>query len=229
MRILLINPPFHSATTSYGLGAQVPLGLVLVGGALIAPGHDVMLIDAGARRLSNEDIVKEAMNFRPDVIMTGHAGSTAAHPIAIRMARALKAALPMSMIVYGGVFPTYHGKDILAAEPPIDVIVKGEGKQTIVNLAGALETGGDLSAVKGIVYRDNPAIRETAPAEMIADLDRFRAGWELIEDWDLYQCWGLGRAAVVQFSRGCPHPCTYCGQRGILDEMALSGSSKSGG
>jgi anaerobic magnesium-protoporphyrin IX monomethyl ester cyclase len=114
MRILLINPPFHSATTSYGLGTQVPLGLALVGGALLEPGHDVWLIDAEARRLSNEDIVKEAMNFRPDVIMTGHAGSTAAHPIAIRMARALKAAFPNTVIVYGGVFPTYHGKDILA-------------------------------------------------------------------------------------------------------------------
>ncbi len=31
MRILLVNPPFHSATTTYGVGAQVPLGLVLVG------------------------------------------------------------------------------------------------------------------------------------------------------------------------------------------------------
>ncbi len=32
------------------------------------------------------------------------------------------------------------------------------------------------------------------------------------EDWDKYQAFGLGRAAVVQFSRGCPHTCTYCGQ-----------------
>ena len=27
---------------------------------------------------------------------------------------------------------------------------------------------------------------------MIADLDARRVGWELIEDWDLYQCWGVG-------------------------------------
>jgi anaerobic magnesium-protoporphyrin IX monomethyl ester cyclase len=34
----------------------------------------------------------------------------------------------------------------------------------------------------------------------------------LIENWDRYRCFGLGRAAIVQFSRGCPHRCTYCGQ-----------------
>jgi anaerobic magnesium-protoporphyrin IX monomethyl ester cyclase len=49
----------------------------------------------------------------------------------------------------------------------------------------------------------------------IRDLDRYRVGWELIKDWDRYQCFGLGRAAIVQFSRGCPHRCTYCGQHGF--------------
>ncbi|SAI66706.1 magnesium-protoporphyrin IX monomethyl ester anaerobic oxidative cyclase [Bordetella ansorpii] len=43
-------------------------------------------------------------------------------------------------------------------------------------------------------------------------LDDWRVGWELIDDWDRYQCFGLGRAAIVQFSRGCPHQCNYCGQ-----------------
>jgi anaerobic magnesium-protoporphyrin IX monomethyl ester cyclase len=95
------------------------------------------------------------------------------------------------------------------------VIVRGEGERTIVRLAETMAKGGDLAGLRGIVYRDAGAVRSTAPAEMIGDLDARRVGWELIEDWDLYQCWGLGRAAVVQFSRGCPHRCTYCGQRGF--------------
>ena len=46
----------------------------------------------------------------------------------------------------------------------------------------------------------------------IADLDGYPVAWDLIDDWDRYQCFGQGRAAIIQFSRGCPHRCTYCGQ-----------------
>lgn len=49
---------------------------------------------------------------------------------------------------------------------------------------------------------------------LIADLDAYRVGWELI-DRARYSYWGGLRAVVVQFSRGCPHLCNYCGQRGF--------------
>ncbi len=40
--------------------------------------------------------------------MTGHAGSTPAHPTCIRMLGAIKATSPGVVTVYGGVYPTYH-------------------------------------------------------------------------------------------------------------------------
>ncbi len=57
-------------------------------------------------------------------------------------------------------------------------------------------------------------MRETDPSEPIKDLDAYRVGWELI-DFAKYSYWGNKRAVVVQFSRGCPHLCNYCGQRGF--------------
>ena len=65
-----------------------------------------------------------------------------------------------------------------------------------------------------------PALHEcsqplaTPAAEMITDLDAYRVGWELISHRD-YSYWGGKRAVVVQFSRGCPYQCNYCGQRGF--------------
>ena len=227
MRILLINPPYHSLTSVHGVGAQTPLGLLWVGGALIDAGHAVALLDAEALRLGTAEVVARAAAIKPHLIMTGHAGSTPAHPSVIAMARGLKAALGPVPIVYGGVYPTYHGAEILAAEPAIDIIVRGEGEATAIRLAAALAEGHDLAEVRGLTYRDAyGAVRMTAPAEMIADLDSHRTGWELIEDWDRYQCWGMGRAAVVQFSRGCPHQCTYCGQRGFWTKWRYRDTAK---
>src|SRR5438874_142671 len=102
-RVLLINPPYQTITSNVGVGHQVPLGLLMVGGSLIDAGHHVGLLDAECRRLSFERIVRAAVSFLPDVIMTGHAGSTPAHPVCVEMLRALKVALPQTLNVYGGV------------------------------------------------------------------------------------------------------------------------------
>jgi anaerobic magnesium-protoporphyrin IX monomethyl ester cyclase len=79
----------------------------------------------------------------------------------------------------------------------------------------ALQAGDDLNAVDGIAFRAHDGhVIETPAAVMIDDLDSFRVGWELI-DTRRYSYYGGKRAVVMQFSRGCPHKCNYCGQRGF--------------
>ena len=68
--------------------------------------------------------------------------------------------LPAAPIVYGGVFPTYHGKDILTAEAAIDIVVRGEGEWTSIALARALETGAPLAGVPGLFYRECSQVLE---------------------------------------------------------------------
>ena len=215
MRILLVNPPYRAVTSKLGVGEQMPLGLLSIGGPLIDAGHEVALIDGEARHLTIDRIVDEAHAWSPDAIFTGHSGSTPAHPTAMRMTRALRAALPATPIVYGGIHPTYHAEDVLRDAPQIDVIVRGEGEETAVNLAAALADARPLTEVQGIAFRIGGKPTLTGMPLPIRDLDTHRVGWELIEDWDLYRCWGLGRSALVQLSRGCPHQCSYCGQRGF--------------
>ena len=117
------------------------------------------------------------------------------------------------IIVYGGVFPTYHFREILEREPQIDVVVRGEGEASSTSLMAAIEAGEDLSGVEGIASRRDGRIVETPPATMIENLDAYRVGWELI-DPKRYSYYGGKRAVVMQFSRGCPHHSNYCGQRG---------------
>src|SRR5687767_13174494 len=105
MKVLLINPPYQTITSNFGVGHQVPLGLLMVGGPLIDAGHRVKLLDGECRRLSMRTIVREVLAFSPDVVMTGHAGSTPAHPVCVEMFRAIEQAMPDVFTVYGGVYP----------------------------------------------------------------------------------------------------------------------------
>jgi anaerobic magnesium-protoporphyrin IX monomethyl ester cyclase len=215
MRVLLINPPYQTLTSNWGVGHQIPFGLLAVGGPIIDAGHTVRLLDAECHHLSLAAIVEAARRFRPDVLMTGHAGSTPAHPICVEMLHALKAALPATLTVYGGVFPSYHPEAILANELAIDVIVRGEGEAAgleLIALLAKLPRAEALARTEGIAFRAGSRIVLTPERPPIQDLDAYRVGWELIEDWSDYGCFGLGRAAILQFSRGCPHRCTYCGQ-----------------
>ncbi|MDQ3814984.1 MAG: magnesium-protoporphyrin IX monomethyl ester anaerobic oxidative cyclase [Armatimonadota bacterium] len=214
MRILLINPPHTAIGSRIPVEHLPPLGLLAVGGPLIDAGHEVRLLDAEFGPLSIADIVQHAQAYAPDAVLLGHSGSTSAHPTVAAITRTLRRVLPQAWIVYGGVFPTYHWRDVLSNEPQIDVIVRGEGEETAPRVMHALETNGQLDAIPGIAFRKGGHPFATPPAPVIRDLDACRVGWELI-DHSRYSYWGERRAVVVQFSRGCPHLCNYCGQRGF--------------
>jgi len=78
----------------------------------------------------------------------------------------------------------------------------------------SMEGGRDLEEGEGIAFRREGRVVATRAARVIEDLDAYRVGWELV-DLRRYSYWGDKRAVVVQFSRGCPHMCSYCGQRGF--------------
>jgi len=191
MRILLINVPHLSIGSRIPDDHLPPLGLLAVGGPLIDDGHEVRLVDGEFGPMPTAEIVAEAVGFAPDIVMFGHSGSTSGHPVIAEVSRAIATALLGARIVYGGVFPTYHWREILAAEPHVDAIVRGEGEETALRLVAALRHGTPLARVAGIAFRDGVRPVATPAAAVIRDLDAYRVGWELID----HALQLLGRAA----------------------------------
>ena len=214
MRVLIVNPPHPAIGSRIPREQLPPLGLLSIGGPLLDAGHDVTLLDAEFGPMSQNDIVEQVQAHAQQLLLIGHSGSTSAHPIVAKLTRCFRQVLPDLKIIYGGVFPTYHYRDILAAEPQIDVVVRGEGEATVAKLVAAIEQGDDLSTIEGIAFHHGGDVIETLPAPMIQDLDAYRVGWELV-DLTRYSYYGGKQAVVIQFSRGCPHLCNYCGQRGF--------------
>lgn len=213
MRILILNVPHPSIGSSIS-DHLPPLGLLSIAAPLIDAGYSVNLIDGEIGTRCERELLDSAEAVAPDVVLLGHCGSTSGHPVIARVARSLRLRLPHVVIIYGGVYPTYHWREILASERSIDIIVRGEGEHTCLRVVDALAANEDLAGIPGIAYRNIEEVVSTARAPLIQDLDSYRVAWELI-DHRQYTYWGGKRAVGVQFSRGCPHLCTFCGQRGF--------------
>jgi anaerobic magnesium-protoporphyrin IX monomethyl ester cyclase len=210
-RIVLINPARHFIANEHGLGYLIPLGLVCIGGPLIDAGFTVKLIDHDLYGWPVEKLIQKLIDFKADYILLGHSGSTAAHKTAIKTIRAVHQQLPQIRVVYGGVFPSYADQFVMKECEEIDVIVRGEGEQTVVNLIRTWEQTDDLSGVDGLTWRKGHEIIVNRSRKPIQNLDEYRPGWELV-DWPRYSMFGFKSAAGLQFSRGCTLTCVYCGQ-----------------
>ncbi len=211
MKIMIINPP-HPAIGSRMAGEHLPpLGLLNIAGPLIDAGFSIDFLDADFSNMSYEKIIENVLKTKPDLVLMGHSGSTTAQPIINDISALIKDQLPKSEIIIGGVFPTYHFNEILRNNEAIDYIVIGEGETVCLNLVQALNRNENLESVNGIAFRKNGKIIKTKPAELINNLDNLRTAWELMKGYN-YTYYGHKKAVVIQFSRGCPYPCNYCGQ-----------------
>jgi anaerobic magnesium-protoporphyrin IX monomethyl ester cyclase len=178
---------------------------------LIDAGFTVKLVDHDLYGWPTQKLIKEIFDFRADYILLGHSGSTAAHKTALKTIREIHKELPYIRVVYGGVYPSYADRVVMAECGEIDVVVRGEGEQTIVGLIRTWEQTNDLSYVDGITWRNGKEIIVNRSRTPIQNLDEYRPGWELV-DWSRYSMFGFKNAAGMQFSRGCTLTCSYCGQ-----------------
>src|SRR5262245_64767095 len=104
--IVLLVPRRRFIANRFGLGYQIPLGMVLLGGPLADAGHRVRLIDNDVLGYGPDRLVDAIATPVPHCVLLGHTGSTAAHPAAMEAARAIRRRLPSALIIYGGPYPS---------------------------------------------------------------------------------------------------------------------------
>ena len=184
-----------------------PLGLLYVGNALKQAGYDVKIYHITDNEIDkySKTIVDKKPLFVGFSVFT--AGMMRKHA---DMCKQIKTLDKDIKIIWGNAHPSLLPEQCLN-EKYIDYICVGEGEETIVEFAEALEGKRDLESVLGIGYKDQKVhINERRP--FIKDLDKYRLEWDLvdIERYIKPYYLDLNRVLEVVTSRGCPHACGFC-------------------
>jgi anaerobic magnesium-protoporphyrin IX monomethyl ester cyclase len=187
--------------------AVPPLPHLALGGPLRQAGYDVRIIDAKWEPRAREEIeatLGEAVCLGISAL-TGHAISDG-----LAMAGLAKTLRPEVPVIWGGWHPTFAARQA-AADPRVDVVVRGQGEHTIVELLDALEQRRPWTEIPGLTYRDGTAIVDT-PDRAGDDLNAFPPpAYDLIDAQRYIQTGPDGsRNAATIFSRGCPYQCDFC-------------------
>jgi radical SAM superfamily enzyme YgiQ (UPF0313 family) len=128
--------------------------------------------------------------------------------------KAIRESSPGITVVVGGPHPSGIKEQIFEECPEIDIVVVGEGEQSMLQLVGAIAGGGDLSDVKGIIYRKNKTIVHNEPRTHIHNLDMLpQPNYDLLVGPFSYPGTNpLGAIPQVHLmaARGCPFRCTFC-------------------
>jgi anaerobic magnesium-protoporphyrin IX monomethyl ester cyclase len=192
-----------------------PLGLLYLSSHLKRKGVRVGVFDSTFRTLAEFAATLE--RERPPIVgiavnlMTKR---NALEMIALAKHRGAK-------VVIGGPDPPHHAESYLAAGA--DVVVIGEGEQTLEELIGAITLpNADLSAINGIVFRaaDGGIVR-TPPRALLANLDdQPYPDRDAIDLPSYLSAWrerhGMGTVSLIT-ARGCPYTCTWC-SRSVFGE-----------
>ena len=112
------------------------LGLAYMAAVLEQNGFEVKIFDCPVCELDHEKLKAELSSYQPT--MVGIGSMTPTIESALKSARVTKEVCPNAKVLMGGPHATFSGEEILASEKAVDIIVRGEGEETIVELAKQL-------------------------------------------------------------------------------------------
>lgn len=217
--VQLINPPYEQIGPGHEhirhLTSRTPsLGLLHLAAELREHGYRPAILEGDLLNLSREEAARRVIEARPAFV--GITLFTVGVASAAEIAQRIKSALPETRIIVGGPHISSMGRETLQRIGAFDVAVVGEGERTLIQLLGTMESGGDLSAVPGIIFRRDGALVSTPLPATSTVLDELALpAWGLLPGFP--RCCAMavfdyprGPIATLSASRGCPFHCRFC-------------------
>ncbi len=164
-------------------------------------GHECRLA-IGKNLKDFHPVIKE---FRPD--MVGLSVMTGGHLWGKKIAGQVKRAYGIGNI-FGGAHATFYPG--FAAAEEVDLLVRGEGEETLLEILNRLDAGESFDGIPNISFKHEGCVIEVPPRPLQEHLDKYpfpdRSLYDILEGRTdrSVQC--------VLTARGCPYHCSYCFQ-----------------
>jgi radical SAM superfamily enzyme YgiQ (UPF0313 family) len=217
MKVLLMNPPplekgeVEQSVIKYK-ALHFPTWLAYAAAYLEKKGHEVLLLDAPARKVGYHEVEKSGKQFKPDLLVVGASihnthGDTKA---AARLKRALGGAFTIMV----GAPVSSRPEEILDLEPAIDAVARREFDVAVASLADVLASDSRLDVVEGITYRSNGHVHTNPVAPLLQNLDDIPFVSEIYKRFlDARNYFNPNVSfpmITILTGRGCAYGCTFC-------------------
>ncbi|MFH0820048.1 MAG: radical SAM protein [bacterium] len=210
----MINPQFDRVKKlgnfSRYVPVSLPLGIGILVGYLISQRKVAKILDEQITPIT-EEILESYTRDLSLPYLFGISCYTASIGRGYEIAKIIKKKYPEAKVIMGGIHPTVLPEEALK-KPYVDIVVRGEGEETINLLYKTLKDKEDYSKIPGISFRNsNNQIVHNPKARVFPDLNLLPPfPYHLFEKHlDRYD---LG---FVLSARGCPYNCIFCSQKVI--------------
>ncbi len=215
-----------------------PFGILYTADALEKAGFKVKLIHKPGTRANIHKIVESVSEEKP--LLIGFSSFTSSCLVPTKNASIEIKKKFKTPIVWGGLHSTILPEETLN-NAFIDLIVRGEGEETIAELTALISEKGldnkSLAGVRGIGFKDDGKIVINEPRPFIKNLDDFSPAWHLLDINEYiysgrYFYTEIGsklaneRIAAIITSRGCPWRCGYCYNQAVNKRSFRAESSQ---
>ncbi len=215
MKVCLINSSCRLIRDMFYL----PLGLLSLGAVLEKNGYTVKMVDlAELVRQKKLEIDRNFHRNAAKIIISrnidilGFNTRCDTYPNVLNIAKKCKELNPSCVIIFGGPQATLLDKETLQNFRFVDIIVRGEGELTIIELMNKLKDKKELRDVAGVTYRGlrNDIIRNQ-DRKLIEDLDSLpQMAYHLLDEYSNKGNIFRDRWISMEAGRGCPYNCIFC-------------------
>jgi anaerobic magnesium-protoporphyrin IX monomethyl ester cyclase len=202
--VTLVNPLMPSGATGHLPFAL--LGLGYLAAVLEKNQYEVDVIDCQVLKLSHEEFRSEIGKRQPDIV--GITSTTLTYKSGLQMAKIAKEVYPNCLTVMGGPHVTFWDDKALQECPELDVIVRREGENTLLELVQRVEAGKSFHDVLGITYRKDGKTVRTPDRPYIENLDELPFPARHL--WPMERLREYEDILYLAASRGCVFWCEFC-------------------